>query len=571
MTNDIPVLARRYELSDSLRVLDAIGILPIIDRELHETRPADLERVSVEVREATEPDLFRPLDAGSPLTLEALRTRKPNRIRIVVSPVCWLDIARSIDPLRLQAFLTLYRRTLVPMPRDTPGSQWSRAVLDDTATAWAPDVNLADVVRLWSRVVDKALDLAPIEMATTARVYGNKVRLASSIASVMRAYLPDGSHVADLMCGSGVVSRVLSNSFEVLANDVNPWASLFARLQLQDVQREYVERFVVRLGERYAVNFACGSAVVADELRQEAEFLYGPVDAAAVERYRTFCAEPLLATNQRLSSIVQADQRLPRGGPMVLTLALFANAYFGVRQSLAIDSIRGAIAQEPDEELRNTWLAALLLAATVCGSGPHFAQPPKISSERSMRELIEHRSRDVLTEFIQLLRLLAQRPARARMRSEVRSGDWRDALARFAADPQSAGGAVYVDPPYTRLQYARYYHVLNTLIDYRFSPPGGIGRYPRRDMRPSSNFDGRERTARSELEDLLSTVAGHSFVTFLSYSSTGMVSLPELCRVMEARFRQVDTYTVPLRHHSQGRPFTDQRGQVDEFVLVGLP
>jgi hypothetical protein len=571
MTNGIPALTSRAELSETLRVLDAIGILPIIDRELHKTRPTDLERLSVEVREATEPDLFRPLDAGSPLTLEAMRARKPDRIRIVVSPVCWLDIAQSIDPLRLQAFLTLYRRAPLPTPCDTPGSLWSRAVLDDTATAWAPDVNLADVVRLWSRVVDKRLDLAPIEMATTARVYGNKVRLASSIASVMRAYLPDGSHVADLMCGSGVVSRVLSNSFEVFANDVNPWASLFARLQLQDVQREYVDRFLEQLSERYAANFTGGSSVVADELRHEAEFLYGPVDADAVERYRTFCAEPLLATNQRLSSMVQADQRLRRGGPMMLTLALFANAYFGVRQSLAIDSIRSAIAQEPDEELRNTWLAALLLAATVCGSGPHFAQPPKISSERSMRELIEHRSRDVLTEFTQLLRLLAQRPARARMRSAVRSGDWRDALASFAADSQSAGGAVYIDPPYTRLQYARYYHVLNTLIDYRFSPPVGIGRYPRKDMRPSSKFDGRERTARSELEDLLSAVAGHSFVTFLSYSSTGMVSLPELCRIMEGRFRQVDTYTVPLRHHSQGRRFTDQRGQVDEFVLVGLP
>jgi len=166
---------------------------------------------------------------------------------------------------------------------------------------------------------------------------------------------------------------------------------------------------------------------------------------------------------------------------------------------------------------------------------------------------------------------LAQRPARARMKSTVRCGDWRDALSSFAADAQTASCAVYIDPPYTRLQYARYYHVLNTLIDYRFSPPAGVGRYPKKDMRPSSKFDGRERTARSELEVLLSAVARHRFVTFLSYSSTGMVSLPELCRLMEARFGGVDTYTVPLRHHSQGRPFTDQRGQVDEFVLVGLP
>jgi len=570
MTNGNPIESADIVAPENLRVLDAIGILPVINREFHETRPSDVERLNVGVHEATEPDLFRPLDVGSPLTLEALRSGKPAKIRVVVSPVCWLDIAQSVDPLRLQAFLTLYRRTPLSAMSNTSGLLWSRAILDETAAAWAPDVHLADVIRLWSRVADKRLDLEPIEMATTARVYGNKVRLASSIASVMRAYLSDGTRVADLMCGSGVVARVLSTSFEVLANDVNPWAALFARLQLADVDRASVDSFVERLPEQYDSNFTTGSGLLADELRQEAEFLYGPVDLGAVERYNAFCARPLLQINPRVASIVQADTKRRDGDPFLLTSALFANAYFGVRQSLAIDSIRRAIAREPDEELAKTALGALLLAATVCASGPHFAQPPKVTSERSMRELLEHRSRDVLSEFTQLLRLVSERPARARMRSSVRCGDWREALTSFAAEDHLSSGAVYIDPPYTRLQYARYYHVLNTLIDYRFSAPAGVGRYPRKDLRPSSRFDGRERSVRSELDELLSAVARHSLVTFLSYSSTGMVSLSELCRAMELRFRRVDTYTVPLRHHSQGRRLSGQRGQVDEFVLVGL-
>src|SRR5947209_9155205 len=130
MTNGIPLLSTHDEMPEALRVLDAIGILPVIDRELHETRPSDIERLNVEVCEATEPDLFRPLNAGSPLTLEALRAGKPERIRIVVSSVCWLDIGPSIDPLRLQTFLTLYRCTPVPTLRDASGSLWSRAVPD---------------------------------------------------------------------------------------------------------------------------------------------------------------------------------------------------------------------------------------------------------------------------------------------------------------------------------------------------------------------------------------------------------------------------------------------------------
>lgn len=570
MTNDVRYVDSGSGAAESLRILDAIGALPVIDRERHYVRSSDIDRLGVSIHEVQEPDLFRPLSAGPPLTLDSFRSRKPEQIRLVVSPACWLDVRRTVDPLRLQAFVTLYRRTATAFSPLAADLTWSRALLEDTAI-WAPHEHLPHVVRLWDRIAGRRFDLQPIEMATTARVYGNKVRLASSIASVMRTYLPDGALVADLMCGSGVVSRILSRSFDVLANDVNPWASAFAQLQLSSVSRSSVETFLEALAEPYAANFAAGSQFLTDELLHEAEFLYGPVDDVAVKRYATFCARPLLDTNPVLSSIVRGEAAGQDAGPKLLTVALFANAYFGVRQSLAIDSIRRSIDVERDVELRQVWLATLLLTATVCGSGPHFAQPPKVSSERSMRELLEHRSRDVLAEFSQLLRLLAERLVTPTLRNFVRCGDWRNALEKFGDERQAPARAVYVDPPYTRLQYARYYHVLNTLIEYRFSPPVGTGRYPAMEMRPSSRFDARERTARAELEELLSAVAERSLVAFLSYSSTGSVSLPDIIGTMEQRFRHVDTYIVPLRHHSQGRRLSGQRGRVDEFVLVGLP
>src|SRR5439155_11172459 len=124
----------------------------------------------------------------------------------------------------------------------------------------------------------------------------------------------------------------------------------------------------------------------------------------------------------------------------------------------------------------------------------------------------------------------------------VWNGDWRDALTAFKAETAgrlSQSRAVYVDPPYTKLQYSRYYHVLNTLLRYNYPPCEGVGRYPPRSDRFSSKFEFQPAAAAREFEELFDTCSDLRLVTLVSYSNRGFVPLGDLAALMERRFRAV--------------------------------
>jgi adenine-specific DNA-methyltransferase len=55
-----------------------------------------------------------------------------------------------------------------------------------------------------------------------------------------------------------------------------------------------------------------------------------------------------------------------------------------------------------------------------------------------------------------------------------------DALNLVARPKPTGVGTVYADPPYTRDQYSRYYHVYETLYKYDYPSIQGIGRTPSR-------------------------------------------------------------------------------------------
>jgi hypothetical protein len=191
-----------------------------------------------------------------------------------------------------------------------------------------------------------------------------------------------------------------------------------------------------------------------------------------------------------------------------------------------------------------------------------------------MQEIVEHRARDLFTEFSMLFRLLATRTPPARSIEQVWCSNWREALAAYNASTSALGGltrAVYVDAPYTKLQYSRYYHVLNTLLSYDYPPCSGVGRYPPRSDRFSSKFEFQPAAAAREFGDLFDRCADLRLVTLVSYGNRGLVPLGDLVSFLEDRFRAVELYSKPAQHHSQGKPLSKASKSVLEYVLVGLP
>ena len=154
----------------------------------------------------------------------------------------------------------------------------------------------------------------------------------------------------------------------------------------------------------------------------------------------------------------------------------------------------------------------------------------------------------------------------------VWTGDWREALeeyGRAASGYRADARAVYIDPPYGKMQYSRYYHVLNALIDYKYPICSGSGRCLPRNQRFSSRFEYQPRVAAREFGELLQACRARGLITIVSYSDKGFVPIRAIVEQMEVRFSDVSVYSARMRHHFQGRKSPGGSDEVHEYLLVG--
>jgi D12 class N6 adenine-specific DNA methyltransferase len=124
---------------------------------------------------------------------------------------------------------------------------------------------------------------------------------------------------------------------------------------------------------------------------------------------------------------------------------------------------------------------------------------------------------------------------------------------------------IYFDPPYSKFQYSRFYHLLNVLISYDYPSIHGVGRYPPLVDRFSSRFEHNSNPALSEFEDAFDLCRDLGLRVFVSYSNRGLVAADALIDAMSRRFAESSDR---IRHHSQGTRLGDHLGYVTEFVLA---
>ena len=429
-------------------------------------------------------------------------------------------------------------------------------------TLWVADGTGAEgrAAASWSLIVDAgALD--KLTAMTTPSLYGNKLRLTRFVAPIAYVSLTEGTPILDLMAGTGVVGRALAERHPVSSNDANPYAALLAGTYGLEKPEQSVGEILATLRPPFQENMTALSMLVDPILQRENAFLLGETDASVIPRYSEFLEQEVLPHTDGSGSIAR------------LATERYANIYFGVGQTVEIDSLRYAINtafNTPSRE-RDFCLTALLLASVACATGPHFAQPLRSRSVKALRSTIERRARSVAWEFdLALGRLLSRLGPRYAM-SPSSTGDWRPAIERFAESHRGTEAAVYVDPPYSKLQYSRYYHVLNVLLAYDYPSVHGSGRYPPTATRFSSRFEYQPSVAKREFIELLRKAADLELTVLLSYSDTGFVAVDSLLDIFRNSFRTAEVYSERLRHHSQGRTLAQEKAIVRERIFVGRP
>lgn len=481
----------------------------------------------------------------------------------VVHPGLVLSVdIRAVRPSHVQCLLVFLQRNGAKGPsRDDASLQYHILDADSGLGLWTDDDRVVQSAgNAWSEIksageVDRATSL------TTPWVYGNKLRLTGFIAPVAAVSLPAGTPVLDLMSGTGIVARALSGRHPMAVNDANAYAALLSNVQGIDPSGLELQTVVDALREPFVENQGRLQALIGARLQEESALLHSEIDQDALHRFR-------LLQGANILPVTTGDDKIAR-----LATERYANVYFGIAQCVEIDSLRRAIdSRYPNQgRERDLCLAALLVACANGTSGPHFAQPAQPKSPQSLQKIVELRARSIAWEFeLALGRLIARGAPRHPFLASTHE-DWRKALSDFADQHAGTQAAVYVDPPYSKLQYSRFYHVLNVLLAYDYPSVSGRGRYPPLQQRFSSRFEYQPGVARRELSDLIRTCAARSLSLLLSYGEGGFVSIDYLKSEMGAVFAGVTAFSEPLRHHSQGRKLLSSRGFVLEHLLVGSP
>jgi adenine-specific DNA-methyltransferase len=222
----------------------------------------------------------------------------------------------------------------------------------------------------------------------------------------------------------------------------------------------------------------------------------------------------------------------------------YGGHYFSPQQAVWIDALRTNL---PSRKPANTVaLAALIQAASQCAAAPgHTAQP--FQPTRTAKRYIEEAWRkDIVEKTKSAFELLANQFAQRHGKAKV--GDANQVARRL-----HEGDLVFIDPPYSGVQYSRFYHVLEIIADGDCGVVTGVGRYPAWEFRPRSNYSLISESSKA-LDNLLKTVASRgarAILTFPDHDCSNGLS-GDSVREIAAKHFQITSQKVASRFSTLG-------------------
>ena len=408
-------------------------------------------------------------------------------------------------------------------------------------------------------------------MAVAIRYMGAKHDLAPKVVKIVNQ-LPKGPCLDAFAGMCSVAGELASTGRSAWCNDVQAYAAVVARAlvatRASPPDPAEVDR---RIAAAFLRNRSSLISRFEGDLHAEARV----IKRGYRLRYAALASEWRHAGNDdALAREVAGLQSKPTVFPYRLSTLTYAYGYFGVAQAIELDSLRYAIAQaraagdlDVDQE-RWSIVALLQTASRVASTTGHFAEYLRPHTQSVFERIRLMRQRDVAAQFrVELSRIRPYGEADWRAKNRVYNADAVSTLG--ALDEHETPRVVYADPPYSRAQYSRYYHVLETLALYDYPPVNGVGRY--RDGRYQTPFS-HAASVEGAFADLVGSVADLGAPFVLSYPTNGLLYERGLspAAVMRERFRRVRIggHTA-IAHSTLGGASGAASLDVREMIFVG--
>ncbi len=422
------------------------------------------------------------------------------------------------------------------------------------------------------------LENSKYELTAIKTYMGTKKNLSSFIISIINQFSNDKTKVIDLMSGTGVVASACSNYWETYASDLQTYSLILAEAQGQGFVQSskdliaYLKPYITKnLNELKKRNI--------ELLNKEKYFLNSKIHDNIIDEYKEFISKtPYYSTDNLYVEINNEINERKKDNslfPYVLFSSYFTNHYLGIAQSMEIDSIRYAIDQITDEKIKKFALAALLgsLAQFVSSYGGHVAQPKytaKSIKKSNISKVIEDRSKIIIFDFFTRLQELEKHSEIKKYPIKSITGPWQNAIATLSKELDD-NTIVYFDPPYTREEFGRYYHLYETLAKYNYPDSIGIGRTPNKAKgeRYSTEFSSRNNNnIENAIVSIISKVLDNNWTCLWSYANNSVVNMiPVIQRVYSKFNKNIDVlaYATEHRHSTQGKKPTNE---IIEYVIV---
>jgi adenine-specific DNA-methyltransferase len=323
--------------------------------------------------------------------------------------------------------------------------------------------------------------------------------LLNGLGDLLADTAPTSTRFVDLFAGSGAVAIHVATKYEipVIASDLQQYSAILA------------------------------GAVLERQTELKWETLWKDWHASAKEIY---CRQrPPKVKRVTKKAVEECRDWSLRRRSLPLTKA-YGGHYYSPEQAVWIDAFRATIPNE--KPAQTVALAALLHVASRCAASPgHTAQPLQPGRNANIY-IAEAWVKDVPALNRGFFSSLSKVYAR-------RTGITKTTDANLAADDVKDTDLVFIDPPYSGVQYSRFYHVLESVARGSPGEVSGSGRNPIPEMRPHSRYSiiTGAKKAFSELLATLATKGAKCIVTFPAHECSNGLSGDAVREIAREHFK----------------------------------